>query len=101
MGNATLYVYIKGTQRRPAPIITLEVFKLYKTDVSATVKMISRKITQPYGEGEWFRLDVTVMVSEWFKYPEENLGFIINGTSEDKKFVILDKSNESDRKVLL
>ncbi|KRT79404.1 hypothetical protein AMK59_8464 [Oryctes borbonicus] len=100
VANATLYVFIKGTDRKPSPIITLEVFKLHKTEVSGTVKMISRKITQPYGRGDWIRLDVTIMVSEWLKHPEENLGFIINGTSEGKKFVILDRtSSESEKKV--
>ncbi|KAK9754094.1 Transforming growth factor beta like domain [Popillia japonica] len=87
VANASLYVFVKGTDRRPAPIITLEVYKVCRSDASGTIKKkISRKITQPYGEGDWFKLDATGMVSEWLKNPEENLGFIINGTSEGKKF---------------
>nr|XP_022901997.1 growth/differentiation factor 8 [Onthophagus taurus] len=85
VANASLYIFVKGTARKIQPIITLEVFKLYKQDVDSSVKIAAKKIVQPQGPGDFFKLDATVMISEWFKNPEENFGFFVDLIIEGKK----------------
>lgn len=92
VSNATLYVFIKGAERRPLPDVLIEVFKVYKIpdrpDTPGLYRMISKKVTQPFGRGDWVKLDMTITVSEWFKNPSENFGFVINGTANGKKVVL-------------
>lgn len=94
VSNATLYVYVKGAERRPLPDVLIEVFKVYKIpdhpETPGLYRMISKKVTQPLGRGDWVKLDMTITVSEWFKNPPENFGFVINGTANGKKVVLTD-----------
>ncbi|XP_018336369.1 growth/differentiation factor 8 [Agrilus planipennis] len=89
VANATLFVFVKGVDKRPQPIMILEVYKVYKNpdrpDIPGTVRVASRRINQPLGHGEWIKIDVTAMVSEWFKSARDNYGFIVNATINKRK----------------
>lgn len=103
VGNATLFVYVKGVERRPLPNFYLEIYKVYRNpdhpDAPGMVKMASRRITQPLGRGDWVKIDITVMVSEWFKNARENYGFILNGTVNGRKVVVTDPTSDGGSKV--
>lgn len=105
MANATLHIYIIGTQQRPPPIFYIEFYKIVKTnekpDLPATAPVIARKIQQPTGEGDWVQLDITPVVSEWFKSPRENVGFFILGAVNGTKLVNTDLKLDDGSKVLL
>lgn len=109
VANATLFVYIKGAeQQRTAAATTpsdvlIEVFKVYKAadhpDTPGLHKMVSRKVRQPAGRGDWVKLDLTITVSEWFKSPRDNHGFVVNATSHGKRVVITDTHVDNGGKV--
>ena len=103
VSNATLFVYVKGAERRPLPDVLIEVFKVYKApdhpDTPGLYRMVSKKVTQPFGRGDWVKLDLTITVSEWFKNPRENYGFVVNGTANGKKVVVTDTSLDDGSKV--
>ncbi|KAF5284704.1 hypothetical protein FQR65_LT13440 [Abscondita terminalis] len=103
VGNATLFVYVKGVDRRPQPSFHLDVFKVFKNldhpESPGTIKIASKKITQPLGRGDWFKIDITVMVSEWFKSARDNYGFILNGTVNGRKVIVTDTTYDGGSKV--
>lgn len=103
VGNATLFVFIKGAEKRPPPSFTLDVFKVYKSlnhsDPPGKIKIASKRVTQPLGQGDWVKIDVTVMVSEWFKSAKDNYGFIVNGTINGRKVVATDPKFDDGKKV--
>ncbi|KAF5303311.1 hypothetical protein FQA39_LY10050 [Lamprigera yunnana] len=103
VGNATLFVYVKGVDRRPQPSFHLEVFKVYKNpdrpDSPGKVRVVSKKVTQPLGRGDWVKIDITVMVSEWFKSARDNYGFIVNGTVNGRKIIVTDSTFDGGNKV--
>jgi hypothetical protein len=103
VSNATLFVYVKGAERRPLPDVLIEVFKVYKApdhpDSPGLYRMVSKKVTQPLGRGDWVKLDLTITVSEWFKNPRENFGFVVNATANGKKVVVTDTTVEDGSKV--
>ncbi|KAH0807642.1 hypothetical protein GEV33_015148 [Tenebrio molitor] len=102
VSNATLFVYVKGAERRPLPDVLIEVFKVYKApdhpDSPGLYRMVSKKVTQPLGRGDWVKLDLTITVSEWFKNPRENFGFVVNATANGKKVVVTDTTVEDGSK---
>lgn len=103
VSNATLYVYVYGTFQKPQPIFYLNFYKVLRTNdrPDAPVKQLvhSRKIQQPFGKGDWIGIDITSTVSEWFKNPRENVGFIINGTINDTKLINTDLKLDDGSKV--
>ncbi|KAK5638903.1 hypothetical protein RI129_013198 [Pyrocoelia pectoralis] len=103
VGNATLFVYVKGVERRPLPSFHLEVFKVYKNsdhpDSPGMVRIASKRVTQPLGRGDWVKIDITVMVSEWFKSSRDNYGFILNGTVNGRKVIVTENTYDGGSKV--
>lgn len=102
--NATLFVYIKGAERRPSPDVLIEVFKVYKApdhiDAPGTIRVAAKKVAQPVGHGDWVKVDLTVTVSEWFKSARDNYGFIVNGTTVNgKKVSVTDTTIDGGSKV--
>ncbi|CAH0548561.1 unnamed protein product [Brassicogethes aeneus] len=99
VANATLFVFIKGAERRPLPDVHIEVFKVNKVpDHSEKMpdlkKVYNKKITQPYNRGEWIKIDFTETTSEWFKNGRENFGFIINTTVNGKKVSVMENQEK-------
>lgn len=104
VANATLYVYVRGAERGPRPIVHIEVFKVYKDpsrhESPGTARVASRRVQQPMGRGDWVRVDVSEMVSEWFKSSRDNFGFVVNGTANGRRVVVTtDATAESSGKV--
>lgn len=103
VSNATLFIFIKGTDRRPLPDVLVEVFKVKKmtdhADPNAFQRVFARKMTQPFGRGAWESIDLTETVSEWFKSPRDNYGFILNATVNGKKVVVTDVNADKGKKV--
>ena len=99
VNNATMYVYVRGTERRPAPVFTLDVFKVYKYDSPGTVKVASKKMSQPTGHGAWVKVDVTAVVSEWFKSAKDNVGIVLNGTVDGRRVLVTERAGDGGKKV--
>lgn len=101
--NATLYVYLRGVDRRPQPDVLLEVFKVYKngdhTEPPGFLRVVSKKVQQPLGTGDWVKVDLTVTVSEWFKSMRDNYGFVVNGTINGRKVSVTDTEVDGGSKV--
>lgn len=101
--NATLYVYLRGVDRRPQPDVLLEVYKVYKngdhTEPPGFMRVISKKVQQPLGMGDWVKVDLTVTVSEWFKNMRDNYGFVVNGTINGRKVSVTDTEVDGGSKV--
>ncbi|CAG9861790.1 unnamed protein product [Phyllotreta striolata] len=103
VSNATLFVFIKGSDRRPPQDVLIELFKVKKiTDHSESTAfdlVFTKKIHQPGGRGEWVQIDLTETVSEWFKSPKDNHGFLVNATVNGKKVSITDINVDKGKKV--
>ncbi|KAJ8984020.1 hypothetical protein NQ317_012243 [Molorchus minor] len=103
VSNATLYIFIKGAERRPLPDVVIEVFKVKKItdhpDPPGFNRVFAKKMTQPLGRGDWVKVDFTETVSEWFKNPRENHGFVVNATANGKKVVVTDNNVDKGRKI--
>lgn len=101
--NATLYVYLRGVDRRPQPDVLIEVFKVYKngdhTEPPGFARVASKKVQQPLGSGDWAKVDVTVTVSEWFKNMRDNYGFVVNGTVNGRRVSVTDTEMDGGSKV--
>ncbi|XP_072383265.1 growth/differentiation factor 8 [Diabrotica undecimpunctata] len=91
VSNATLSVYIKGADRRTPQTVILEVFKITDHSDPAAFHMVyAKKFLQPDGKGDWVKIDFSETVSEWFKDPDGNHGFIVNATLNGKKALVTD-----------
>ncbi|KAK9875926.1 hypothetical protein WA026_011030 [Henosepilachna vigintioctopunctata] len=103
IANATMYIYLEGHDRRPLPEINVEVFKVLKLpNHPETLKIhsvVSRTIQQPFGSGSWVSLDLSETVSEWFKNPRENHGFVVKAELDGKQIVITDPDGSDKGKV--
>lgn len=93
VANATLHVFVRGAERSSQrPIVHIEVFKVYKDSTRlegpGTVRVAGRRVQQPAGRGDWVRVDISEMVSEWFKSSRDNFGFVVNGTANGRKVVV-------------
>lgn len=104
MANATLYVNAFGTFQKPVGVFYLNFYKVLKTndrpDVPVKQLVSSKKVQQPYGNDEWIGIDITQTVSEWFKSPRENVGFIINATLNNTKVINTDLKLDNGNKVM-
>ncbi|KAJ8949168.1 hypothetical protein NQ318_021659 [Aromia moschata] len=103
VSNATLYLYLRGSDRRPLPDVLIEVFKVKKItdhpDPPGLGRVVAKKVTQPSGRGDWVTVDLSETVSEWFKNPRENHGFVVNATVDGKKVVVTDATVDKGKKV--
>lgn len=45
------------------------------------------------------KIDLTETVSEWFKSPRDNHGFVVNATVNGKKVVVTDTNTDKGKKV--
>ncbi|XP_056639911.1 growth/differentiation factor 8 isoform X1 [Diorhabda sublineata] len=100
VSNSTLSVFIKGSERRLPQDVILEVFKITDHSDPAAFDMVyGKKFRQPPGKGEWINIDFTETVSEWFKNPSENYGFVVNATVNGKKVVVTDVNVDKGKKV--
>lgn len=69
-------------------------------ETPGTIKKARTIVRQSIGNGQWVKLDATVLVSEWFKSSKENWGFIINSTTVDgQKIVVTDNIYDEGSKV--
>ncbi|CAG9832126.1 unnamed protein product [Diabrotica balteata] len=100
VSNATLSVYIKGADRRTPQTVVLEVFKITDHSDPAAFHMVyAKKFLQPDGKGDWVKIDFTETVSEWFKDPDGNHGFIVNATLNGKKALVTDATADKVKRV--
>nr|CAI5845333.1 unnamed protein product [Callosobruchus analis] len=101
VSNATLFVFLKGTDRRPLPDVNVEVFKVQHPggETPSFMRVASRKMTQPLGKGSWAEMELTETVSEWFKNPRDNYGFLVNATVNGKKIAVTDVTADKGKKV--
>lgn len=101
VSNASLFLYVKGADRRPVPDVIIEVFKVFKVPdhpEPGLHRMYVRKVAQPLGKGEFLPIDMTQLVSEWFKSPRDNYGFVVNATVNGKKVHITDTTIDNGGK---
>ncbi|CAH1118305.1 unnamed protein product [Phaedon cochleariae] len=103
VSNATLSIYIKGTERRQPQDVIIEVFKIEKAtdhaEPTSFHRVLGKKMRQPIGKGEWVQLDFSETVSEWFKAPKDNHGFVVNATVNGKKVVVTELSVDKGKKM--
>lgn len=102
VNNATLYVYVRGVNRR-TPIF-LEIFKVIideHADHPAFQRVIAKQIYSPSNRGEWITVDFTETISEWFKNSRSNFGFVVNATANGKKVAVTDVNVDKGKKVIM
>ncbi|KAG5869522.1 hypothetical protein JTB14_015733 [Gonioctena quinquepunctata] len=104
VSNATLFLYIKGTGESSVyQDVIVDIFKVRKItdhfEPAVLSKVIGRKIPQPSGKGDWVKIDFTQTVSEWFKNPRENHGFLVNATVNGRKVAVTDVNVDKGKKI--
>lgn len=103
VSNATLYLYIKGSERHPLPEMVVEIFKVYKMpdrdEAPSLYRVFAKKMKQPLGRGDFIRVDFSETISEWFKSPRDNFGFVVNATVNGRKVVVTDTTVDNGNKV--
>ncbi|XP_030759635.1 growth/differentiation factor 8-like [Sitophilus oryzae] len=102
VANATLNLFLRtNNERRSQSDILIEIYKVHKlgdhSEPPILVKVQSKKETPSPGRGQWFQIDLTQTVGEWFKYSRDNFGFVINATVNGKKLAMVDISAERSK----
>lgn len=102
VSNATLFIYIRGVDRR-TPIF-IEIFKVVIADHAehpALQRVIAKQVYPQSNRGDWMAVDFTETVSEWFKSSRSNFGFVVNATANGKKVAVTDVNVDKGKKVAI
>lgn len=68
-------------------------------DAPGLYRVFARKIKQPLGRGDFLQVDFSETISEWFKNPRDNYGFVVNATVNGRKVVVTDTGVDNGNKV--
>ncbi|XP_023019071.1 growth/differentiation factor myoglianin [Leptinotarsa decemlineata] len=104
VSNATLFLYIRGTERSSVyHDVIVDIYRVRKItdhfEPAALTKVYGRKIPQPPGKGDWVKIDFTETVSEWFRNPRDNHGFLVNATVNGKKVLVTDMNVDKGKRI--
>lgn len=110
--QAILHVYIKPSGWSSEDIysqtsINLEVLKVIKSPKrkepnNARHLVFNNTIVLPSVEGKWYKINITNVVDEWFRFPRNNLGIEIIGLDrKGQHAVVLDHDYEDGSMVII
>lgn len=105
MKQAILHVYIKSSGWSSEDVysqtsVNLEILKVIKSPKrkesnNARYSVFNNTVVLPSVEGKWYKINITNVVDEWFRFPRNNLGIEIIGLDrKGKHAVVLDHDFE-------
>ncbi|XP_026475771.1 growth/differentiation factor 8-like [Ctenocephalides felis] len=103
--QAILHVYIKSSGWSSEDVysqtsVNLEILKVIKSPKrkesnNARYSVFNNTVVLPSVEGKWYKINITNVVDEWFRFPRNNLGIEIIGLDrKGKHAVVLDHDFE-------
>ncbi|RWS12911.1 Growth/differentiation factor 8-like protein [Dinothrombium tinctorium] len=103
--KAHLWIYAKPSEEHmreeveelPAWVVVYQMVKAKRGDSPTLMLVREKKIQVNAKKGNWVKIEVKKLVTQWIRYPNENIGLVVHSyDSKGREFIIRNPDDNSD-----